>query len=164
MIYYTRRHHTMERTALKQSQLCGSWEMKERLGMGGFGHVYLYQHLVSSVVHLYADENINLSPRWAFGVVLFPVCVWSRSRERRLLWNFAAWSSTPRTKTAGAERFRSWRSECNSKRLRGFKKNLMNILQCAFYSCVLWSLLVTGSTTWMWFRPEKFLKSCAPLL
>ncbi|KAM8738678.1 inhibitor of nuclear factor kappa-B kinase subunit alpha-like isoform X1 [Acanthopagrus latus] len=37
----------MERTALKQSQLCGSWEMKERLGMGGFGHVYLYQHLES---------------------------------------------------------------------------------------------------------------------
>uniref|UniRef100_A0A8C4DCZ0 Inhibitor of nuclear factor kappa-B kinase subunit alpha n=1 Tax=Dicentrarchus labrax TaxID=13489 RepID=A0A8C4DCZ0_DICLA len=35
----------MERAALKQSQLCGSWEMKERLGMGGFGHVYLYQHL-----------------------------------------------------------------------------------------------------------------------
>lgn len=63
MIYHTRRHHTMERTALKQSQLCGSWEMKERLGMGGFGHVYLYQHLVSSIVHLYADENITLSPR-----------------------------------------------------------------------------------------------------
>ncbi|KAM4590770.1 inhibitor of nuclear factor kappa-B kinase subunit alpha-like [Odontesthes bonariensis] len=35
----------MERPALKQSQLCGSWEMKERLGVGGFGHVYLYQHL-----------------------------------------------------------------------------------------------------------------------
>uniref|UniRef100_A0A3Q3FET7 Inhibitor of nuclear factor kappa-B kinase subunit alpha n=1 Tax=Labrus bergylta TaxID=56723 RepID=A0A3Q3FET7_9LABR len=35
----------MERSALKQSQLCGSWEMKERLGTGGFGHVYLYQHL-----------------------------------------------------------------------------------------------------------------------
>ncbi|XP_022618168.1 inhibitor of nuclear factor kappa-B kinase subunit alpha-like [Seriola dumerili] len=35
----------MERTALRQSQLCGSWEMKERLGMGGFGHVYLYQHI-----------------------------------------------------------------------------------------------------------------------
>uniref|UniRef100_A0A8D2ZV67 Inhibitor of nuclear factor kappa-B kinase subunit alpha n=1 Tax=Scophthalmus maximus TaxID=52904 RepID=A0A8D2ZV67_SCOMX len=35
----------MERTAVRQSQLCGSWEMKERLGMGGFGHVYLYQHL-----------------------------------------------------------------------------------------------------------------------
>ncbi|XP_026212574.1 inhibitor of nuclear factor kappa-B kinase subunit alpha-like isoform X2 [Anabas testudineus] len=33
----------MERTA----QLCGSWEMKEKLGMGGFGHVYLYQHLES---------------------------------------------------------------------------------------------------------------------
>lgn len=27
------------------SQQCGSWEMKERLGMGGFGHVHLYQHL-----------------------------------------------------------------------------------------------------------------------
>uniref|UniRef100_A0A673AK40 Inhibitor of nuclear factor kappa-B kinase subunit alpha n=1 Tax=Sphaeramia orbicularis TaxID=375764 RepID=A0A673AK40_9TELE len=35
----------MDRNALKQSQLCGSWEMKERLGIGGFGHVYLYQHL-----------------------------------------------------------------------------------------------------------------------
>ncbi|XP_032397043.1 inhibitor of nuclear factor kappa-B kinase subunit alpha isoform X2 [Etheostoma spectabile] len=35
----------MERSTLKQSQLCGSWEMKEKLGTGGFGHVYLYQHL-----------------------------------------------------------------------------------------------------------------------
>ncbi|XP_041866785.1 inhibitor of nuclear factor kappa-B kinase subunit alpha-like [Melanotaenia boesemani] len=35
----------MERPGLKQNQLCGSWEFKERLGMGGFGHVYLYQHL-----------------------------------------------------------------------------------------------------------------------
>lgn len=35
----------MERAQLRQSQLCGSWEMKERLGIGGFGHVYLYQHL-----------------------------------------------------------------------------------------------------------------------
>ncbi|XP_061601357.1 inhibitor of nuclear factor kappa-B kinase subunit alpha-like [Cololabis saira] len=32
----------MERSGAKQ---CGSWEMKERLGMGAFGHVYLYQHL-----------------------------------------------------------------------------------------------------------------------
>ncbi|XP_028458949.1 inhibitor of nuclear factor kappa-B kinase subunit alpha isoform X1 [Perca flavescens] len=35
----------MERSALKQNQLCGSWEMKEKLGTGGFGNVYLYQHL-----------------------------------------------------------------------------------------------------------------------
>ncbi|XP_062257177.1 inhibitor of nuclear factor kappa-B kinase subunit alpha-like [Platichthys flesus] len=35
----------MERGALRQNQVCGSWEMKERIGMGGFGHVYLYQHL-----------------------------------------------------------------------------------------------------------------------
>uniref|UniRef100_A0A8D3DU71 Inhibitor of nuclear factor kappa-B kinase subunit alpha n=1 Tax=Scophthalmus maximus TaxID=52904 RepID=A0A8D3DU71_SCOMX len=35
----------MSRFFTRTSQLCGSWEMKERLGMGGFGHVYLYQHL-----------------------------------------------------------------------------------------------------------------------
>ncbi|CAN9499860.1 unnamed protein product [Ophioblennius macclurei] len=35
----------MERPVLKQSQLYGSWELKERLGTGGFGNVYLYQHL-----------------------------------------------------------------------------------------------------------------------
>uniref|UniRef100_A0A672NTD7 Inhibitor of nuclear factor kappa-B kinase subunit alpha n=1 Tax=Sinocyclocheilus grahami TaxID=75366 RepID=A0A672NTD7_SINGR len=28
----------------RQNQLCGSWLMKERLGTGGFGHVYLYQN------------------------------------------------------------------------------------------------------------------------
>ena len=39
--------NTMERAALRQTQQCGPWEMKERLGTGGFGHVNLYQHLVS---------------------------------------------------------------------------------------------------------------------
>ncbi|KAF7219864.1 inhibitor of nuclear factor kappa-B kinase subunit alpha-like [Nothobranchius furzeri] len=38
----------MERPAPKQNELCGSWEMKEKLGMGGFGNVYLYQHLHTS--------------------------------------------------------------------------------------------------------------------
>uniref|UniRef100_G3NU71 Inhibitor of nuclear factor kappa-B kinase subunit alpha n=1 Tax=Gasterosteus aculeatus aculeatus TaxID=481459 RepID=G3NU71_GASAC len=38
----------MERTPLRHNQMCGSWEMKERLGTGGFGHVYLYQHLQES--------------------------------------------------------------------------------------------------------------------
>ncbi|XP_061693563.1 inhibitor of nuclear factor kappa-B kinase subunit alpha-like isoform X1 [Syngnathoides biaculeatus] len=37
----------MERASIKQNQLFGPWEMKERLGMGGFGHVYLYQNLKS---------------------------------------------------------------------------------------------------------------------
>lgn len=41
---------SMERSALKQGQLFGSWETKERLGMGGFGHVYLYQHVVSCML------------------------------------------------------------------------------------------------------------------
>uniref|UniRef100_A0A7N9AZN9 Inhibitor of nuclear factor kappa-B kinase subunit alpha n=1 Tax=Mastacembelus armatus TaxID=205130 RepID=A0A7N9AZN9_9TELE len=40
----------MERPALRQNQLCGSWEMKERLGMGGFGNVYLYQHLLGEKI------------------------------------------------------------------------------------------------------------------
>ncbi|XP_056148393.1 inhibitor of nuclear factor kappa-B kinase subunit alpha-like [Lampris incognitus] len=38
----------MERALLKQNQLCGPWEIKEKLGTGGFGQVYLYQHLETS--------------------------------------------------------------------------------------------------------------------
>ncbi|KAI1886825.1 hypothetical protein AGOR_G00199790 [Albula goreensis] len=38
----------MERPPFKQNQVCGLWEMKERLGTGGFGHVYLYQHMETS--------------------------------------------------------------------------------------------------------------------
>uniref|UniRef100_A0A8C6Q1N0 Inhibitor of nuclear factor kappa-B kinase subunit alpha n=1 Tax=Nothobranchius furzeri TaxID=105023 RepID=A0A8C6Q1N0_NOTFU len=34
----------MEKPPFKQSQNCGDWEHKERLGTGGFAHVYLYQH------------------------------------------------------------------------------------------------------------------------
>ncbi|XP_008427979.1 inhibitor of nuclear factor kappa-B kinase subunit alpha-like [Poecilia reticulata] len=34
----------MERPTLKKSPTCISWTNKERLGVGGFGHVYLYQH------------------------------------------------------------------------------------------------------------------------
>lgn len=49
----------MERAALRQNQLCGSWEMKERLGMGGFGHVYLYQHLVRTVTHTLSRTEIQ---------------------------------------------------------------------------------------------------------
>lgn len=38
---------TMEKPPFRQNQNCGDWELKERLGMGGFAHVYLYQHHVS---------------------------------------------------------------------------------------------------------------------
>uniref|UniRef100_A0A3Q3WPV4 Inhibitor of nuclear factor kappa-B kinase subunit alpha n=1 Tax=Mola mola TaxID=94237 RepID=A0A3Q3WPV4_MOLML len=59
----------MERTALRQSQLCGSWEMKERLGMGGFGHVYLYQHLESgekiAVKRCHLELNSKNKKRWS---------------------------------------------------------------------------------------------------
>lgn len=37
----------MEKPPFRQNQNCGDWELKERLGMGGFAHVYLYQHHVS---------------------------------------------------------------------------------------------------------------------
>lgn len=37
----------MERPPFRQNQNLGDWELKERLGMGGFAHVYLYQHMVS---------------------------------------------------------------------------------------------------------------------
>uniref|UniRef100_A0A3Q3JZY3 Inhibitor of nuclear factor kappa-B kinase subunit alpha n=1 Tax=Monopterus albus TaxID=43700 RepID=A0A3Q3JZY3_MONAL len=52
----------MERTALKQ---CGSWEMKERLGMGGFGHVYLYQHLKIAVKICRMELNSKNKDRWS---------------------------------------------------------------------------------------------------
>lgn len=36
----------MEKPPFKQTPVCGAWIMRERLGTGGFGHVYLYQHQV----------------------------------------------------------------------------------------------------------------------
>uniref|UniRef100_A0A8C2K0S6 Inhibitor of nuclear factor kappa-B kinase subunit alpha n=1 Tax=Cyprinus carpio TaxID=7962 RepID=A0A8C2K0S6_CYPCA len=38
----------IEKPPFRQNQVCGSWHMKERLGTGGFGHVYLYQNQESS--------------------------------------------------------------------------------------------------------------------
>uniref|UniRef100_A0A8D3BS47 Inhibitor of nuclear factor kappa-B kinase subunit alpha n=1 Tax=Scophthalmus maximus TaxID=52904 RepID=A0A8D3BS47_SCOMX len=58
----------MERTAVRQSQLCGSWEMKERLGMGGFGHVYLYQHLLGEKIAVKLcrlELNSKNKDRWS---------------------------------------------------------------------------------------------------
>lgn len=37
----------MEKPPFRQNHNCGDWEFKERLGTGGFAHVYLYQHHVS---------------------------------------------------------------------------------------------------------------------
>ncbi|CAB1337936.1 unnamed protein product, partial [Coregonus sp. 'balchen'] len=34
----------MDKPPFRQNQNCGNWELKERLGMGSFAHVYLYQH------------------------------------------------------------------------------------------------------------------------
>lgn len=38
----------MEKPPFRQNQVCGPWLMKERLGTGGFGHVYLYQNQETS--------------------------------------------------------------------------------------------------------------------
>ncbi|KAG2463294.1 ERLN1 protein, partial [Polypterus senegalus] len=37
-------HKTMDKPPFRQIQSCGKWEMKDRLGTGGFGNVYLYQN------------------------------------------------------------------------------------------------------------------------
>uniref|UniRef100_A0A672FC79 Inhibitor of nuclear factor kappa-B kinase subunit alpha n=1 Tax=Salarias fasciatus TaxID=181472 RepID=A0A672FC79_SALFA len=58
------------RTALKQNQLCGSWEFKDKLGTGGFGNVYLYQHLQElgakiAVKLCRLDLNSETKSRWS---------------------------------------------------------------------------------------------------
>ncbi|KAK7930790.1 hypothetical protein WMY93_007185 [Mugilogobius chulae] len=60
----------MEAEAPRQSeQAPGSWEMKEKLGMGGFGHVYLYQHLKTgekiAVKLCRLDLNAHTKDRWS---------------------------------------------------------------------------------------------------
>lgn len=87
----------------------GRW--RRDLGWEALGMSTCTSTLYVLVSVLYTNENITSRLTSVFGLVLFPVFVWSRSRLRRLLWNFAAWSWTPTTKTAGAERSRSWRSE-----------------------------------------------------
>ncbi|XP_077482197.1 inhibitor of nuclear factor kappa-B kinase subunit alpha-like [Stigmatopora argus] len=42
---------------------CGDWELKERLGMGGFAHVYLYQHQVSGDKLAVKMCRLELTPR-----------------------------------------------------------------------------------------------------
>uniref|UniRef100_A0AAR2JS31 Inhibitor of nuclear factor kappa-B kinase subunit alpha n=1 Tax=Pygocentrus nattereri TaxID=42514 RepID=A0AAR2JS31_PYGNA len=51
------------------TQVCGLWTMKERLGTGGFGHVYLYQHQETSekiALKLCRLElNVKNKDRWS---------------------------------------------------------------------------------------------------
>ncbi|CAL9687951.1 unnamed protein product [Knipowitschia caucasica] len=58
----------MDRAAPRQSHHCGSWEMRERLGMGGFGHVNLYQHADTgdkiAVKLCRLDLNTKNKDRW----------------------------------------------------------------------------------------------------
>ncbi|XP_048843561.1 inhibitor of nuclear factor kappa-B kinase subunit alpha [Brienomyrus brachyistius] len=53
----------MERPPFRQSQQCGAWEMKEKLGTGGFGHVYLYQHQETSEKIALKLCRLELTPK-----------------------------------------------------------------------------------------------------
>ncbi|KAJ0060368.1 hypothetical protein NL108_010169 [Boleophthalmus pectinirostris] len=53
----------MEKPPFRQNQYCGDWEFKERLGMGGFAHVYLYQHVVTNEKLAVKMCRLELTPR-----------------------------------------------------------------------------------------------------
>ncbi|XP_061561731.1 inhibitor of nuclear factor kappa-B kinase subunit alpha-like [Phycodurus eques] len=53
----------MEKPPFRHSHNCGDWELKERLGMGGFAHVYLYQHQVSGEKLAVKMCRLELTPR-----------------------------------------------------------------------------------------------------
>uniref|UniRef100_A0A665VQJ6 Inhibitor of nuclear factor kappa-B kinase subunit alpha n=1 Tax=Echeneis naucrates TaxID=173247 RepID=A0A665VQJ6_ECHNA len=53
----------MEKPPFRQNQSCGEWELKERLGMGGFAHVYLYQHHETNEKLAVKMCRLELTPR-----------------------------------------------------------------------------------------------------
>uniref|UniRef100_A0A668AA16 Inhibitor of nuclear factor kappa-B kinase subunit alpha n=1 Tax=Myripristis murdjan TaxID=586833 RepID=A0A668AA16_9TELE len=53
----------MEKPPFRQNQNCGDWELKERLGMGGFAHVYLYQHHETNEKLAVKMCRLELTPR-----------------------------------------------------------------------------------------------------
>uniref|UniRef100_A0A3Q3EMD0 Inhibitor of nuclear factor kappa-B kinase subunit alpha n=1 Tax=Labrus bergylta TaxID=56723 RepID=A0A3Q3EMD0_9LABR len=53
----------MEKPPFRQNQSCGAWELKERLGMGGFAHVYLYQHHETNEKLAVKMCRLELTPR-----------------------------------------------------------------------------------------------------
>lgn len=62
----------MIRVPLQQTQSCGSWELKERLGTGGFGNVTRWQNKVHNP-HAYNPLSC-IYPSWgetAFSLLLY---------------------------------------------------------------------------------------------
>uniref|UniRef100_A0A6Q2ZDT0 Inhibitor of nuclear factor kappa-B kinase subunit alpha n=1 Tax=Esox lucius TaxID=8010 RepID=A0A6Q2ZDT0_ESOLU len=53
----------MDKTPFRNTPNCGDWELKERLGMGGFAHVYLYQHNETSEKIAVKMCRLDLTPR-----------------------------------------------------------------------------------------------------
>lgn len=70
----------MDQTALKEGHLCGSWEMKKKLGMGGFGNVFLFQHLVST------SNHVKTIPFAKVCAIIFCIVagVWRKNRRETL--------------------------------------------------------------------------------
>uniref|UniRef100_A0A3P8S001 Inhibitor of nuclear factor kappa-B kinase subunit alpha n=1 Tax=Amphiprion percula TaxID=161767 RepID=A0A3P8S001_AMPPE len=53
----------MEKPPFRQNHNCGDWELKERLGMGGFAHVYLFQHQETNEKLAVKMCRLELTPR-----------------------------------------------------------------------------------------------------
>uniref|UniRef100_A0A3Q2SUN4 Inhibitor of nuclear factor kappa-B kinase subunit alpha n=1 Tax=Fundulus heteroclitus TaxID=8078 RepID=A0A3Q2SUN4_FUNHE len=53
----------MEKAPFKQSQAYGDWELKERLGIGGFAHVYLFQQSETNEKIAVKMCRLDLTPR-----------------------------------------------------------------------------------------------------
>uniref|UniRef100_A0A8C7P1S7 Inhibitor of nuclear factor kappa-B kinase subunit alpha n=1 Tax=Oncorhynchus mykiss TaxID=8022 RepID=A0A8C7P1S7_ONCMY len=53
----------MDKPPFRQNQNCGDWEFKERLGMGSFAHVYLYQNHDTSEKIAVKMCRLELIPR-----------------------------------------------------------------------------------------------------
>lgn len=156
------RSDSMERAALKQSQPCGSWERKERLGTGGFGHVYLYQHLVSSVIHLYISENMNRVCLW---FVLTPCMCSQQESGEKIAVKLCRLELNSKNKdrwTREIQIMKKWAVIVCLNR-QGVIWTYFTTLCCFLLWQRVWCSLCAGWITWTLFRPEMFQQSWAPL-
>lgn len=144
----------MERFALKQSQLCGSWEMKERLGMGGFGHVYLYQHLVSSLSASTVRKTKKKCAHVAFKYVCFYLSLHDQESGEKMAVKLCRLELNSKNKERWSREIqimKKWVGLTGSKKKSCFFATLPNLF------CVLGSVI--GSNMEMWFKPGKSQKS-----
>lgn len=70
------RPQVMETAALKEGHLCGSWEMKKKLGMGGFGNVFLFEHLVSM------SNYVTIMMMMMMMIIIMAICTFAGVRRK----------------------------------------------------------------------------------